>query len=604
MKLSKMEVLQLLASPFGLPFTDDFSASKPQWRGATWSVAGGVSSNTPALNAANQITNGDMELDDATWVFSGTPTTNERSSTQAHAGTYSRHVVVDAAFEGIQGQRTRVTDVWYQHSAWVFGNNTKLILDVKYRTSAYYALTTGGTAGQTIPASWTELICTQWDQNALSASDYRRNISANLSTTADFYIDDIATIPLTLSELFRTLPPTRKCVTAQAVISAIKFGCQAGLVINLDSETNPKYFILGYIDNASAFLMKCINGTFTQLATATITYGAAKVLKLVQANDGVTYQLWYDGVQIGADQTVNDPALNNNTIHGLFSTQPGNSLDSYVLSATPFDASTALPSGAVDRIAWISDVHRDSVYRYGSFDDVVARVNALEGVSSVINTGDTSDDSMAVEFSDYLTYMAALEAGIDQYIIPGNHDEGGLAGEADPIDWTNYDAAFGSTHHFALTAGPFRIIGIPTPKHRPILPSLYYEVPQASKDFLLAELQGLGGLTPIIMAHVPIGDLGAADEAEIAGLCATYGVVAWLNGHDHKICGTSIYGSMTVVEGASTLSTGIISTPLDTTHYGGMMVCDIYSDRMEISTTIARHPFTTFPGSIPVTISA
>lgn len=47
------------------------------------------------------VTNGDMELD-ASWTDDGTPTTNERSSEQAYAGTYSRKIVV-AGNSGIGG---------------------------------------------------------------------------------------------------------------------------------------------------------------------------------------------------------------------------------------------------------------------------------------------------------------------------------------------------------------------------------------------------------------------------------------------------------------------------------------------------------------------
>lgn len=49
---------------------------------------------------AELITNGDMALD-ANWTDHNTPVTNERSTEQKHAGTYSRKVVTNADNEGI-----------------------------------------------------------------------------------------------------------------------------------------------------------------------------------------------------------------------------------------------------------------------------------------------------------------------------------------------------------------------------------------------------------------------------------------------------------------------------------------------------------------------
>ena len=65
------------------------------------------------------ITNGSCEAD-ANYTSYGTPTTHERSSSQAHNGTYSRRAVTDAVNEGfyqdvttVVGQNYRVTCMIY-----------------------------------------------------------------------------------------------------------------------------------------------------------------------------------------------------------------------------------------------------------------------------------------------------------------------------------------------------------------------------------------------------------------------------------------------------------------------------------------------------------
>jgi len=71
------------------------------------------------------ITNGDMEID-GNWANYGAPTTNERSNTQAHSGTYSRKIVHSAggAREGIRGDTfATVTGKCYTASFWVRGSH-------------------------------------------------------------------------------------------------------------------------------------------------------------------------------------------------------------------------------------------------------------------------------------------------------------------------------------------------------------------------------------------------------------------------------------------------------------------------------------------------
>jgi lysophospholipase L1-like esterase len=101
-------------------------------------------------------------------------------------------------------------------------------------------------------------------------------------------------------------------------------GFQAGIICNLDSKTSPANFVLADHNRTNAYLIKCVAGVYTELIAAAATYVADADIEI--RKNGTTYQLWYNNVQIGADQTITDAGIINNTIHGAFSTDASNLL--------------------------------------------------------------------------------------------------------------------------------------------------------------------------------------------------------------------------------------------------------------------------------------
>ena len=78
-----------------------------------------VDVNEPVLGA-ELVTNGTMEAD-SNWSNYNSPTTNERSSEQAHSGTYSRKFITDANYEGIISDGyTTTTGKHYIVSFWIY----------------------------------------------------------------------------------------------------------------------------------------------------------------------------------------------------------------------------------------------------------------------------------------------------------------------------------------------------------------------------------------------------------------------------------------------------------------------------------------------------
>jgi hypothetical protein len=87
--------------------------------------------------------------------------------------------------------------------------------------------------------------------------------------------------------------------------------------------------VLAYRDATKCYLDQCVDGTYTNLISQTVSYVAGATLQAVKV--GQTVQLFYNDTQIGTDQTI-DAGIATNTIHGMFGTYGGNKLDRFFAS--------------------------------------------------------------------------------------------------------------------------------------------------------------------------------------------------------------------------------------------------------------------------------
>lgn len=126
------------------------------------------------------------------------------------------------------------------------------------------------------------------------------------AASGDITIDDVTCKKLTLSSLLAALGSLSRQTGTFTCQPTVTDDTQAGLVFNYLDANN---FVVMYVDRAAvsvdkAYLVKCVAGTYTEVESDTITYGAATELKCVV--DGTTYKLYYDDVQVGSDQTISD----------------------------------------------------------------------------------------------------------------------------------------------------------------------------------------------------------------------------------------------------------------------------------------------------------
>jgi hypothetical protein len=128
-----------------------------------------------------------MELD-SNWSSIGSPATNERSSTQAHAGTYSRKFVPDAAHEGISSDAfAELAGALYKGTAYSYPPLAK--------TRFYY---NGASLSNVDSPGYSTLTPTTWNLQTLYATAAGTGTSGYLKFTSHsessgtWYIDDVS----------------------------------------------------------------------------------------------------------------------------------------------------------------------------------------------------------------------------------------------------------------------------------------------------------------------------------------------------------------------------------------------------------------------------
>lgn len=158
-------------------------------------------------------------------------------------------------------------------------------------------------------------------------------------------LDNLSLKPIVTNTLFSDTQSTSTATDVSADWS-ITAGTQAGVVAALDSTSTPLYYVLGYYWNAGdgggrVRMDKVINGTITNLVSVFVAYSANATIEIKR--DDNTFQIYYNGIQRGTDQTVSDENLG--TIYGAFSTYSASTYSNLNITdngatATPTDTST------------------------------------------------------------------------------------------------------------------------------------------------------------------------------------------------------------------------------------------------------------------------
>lgn len=322
-------------------YTFDFStapdgALPSPLTGSTWAIAGGVAKNTPT-EGAEMYTDPGLEnwasasnLTSWSEYTAGTSTHNQ-DSTAPHGGTYNMRMDIDAG-----GSRTETTQTpartvgnWYKMRAWIKGSaaiTPRLFTDNQQPSSVI---------PQSITTSWLQAIggyLCRINSGATGVQTFGNN-------SLSIHCDDLSHKALTTTELYAYIPPT---VANATVASDWTYAAQnvapAGILMNIDNPANPQNYVAIFLTGANnaVWVSKVVNGApgASQVASIAATYVAGATLQVVKVADN--YKIYYNGVQIGTGggYTISDASIVNNTYHGLFSLDVGNTCDFFSSAPT------------------------------------------------------------------------------------------------------------------------------------------------------------------------------------------------------------------------------------------------------------------------------
>lgn len=135
------------------------------------------------------VTNGDMELD-ANWTSKGTPETNERSATEKHGDTYSRHVIDSTpSLGGIYQKLAMTAGLKYNLDFWYYlVSGESLIARI---TEGDGSETSLGGIECSATGAWTHANVTV-AQTVSGVDGEVHFLNSSSESAAEFYIDDVS----------------------------------------------------------------------------------------------------------------------------------------------------------------------------------------------------------------------------------------------------------------------------------------------------------------------------------------------------------------------------------------------------------------------------
>lgn len=106
----------------------------------------------------------------------------------------------------------------------------------------------------------------------------------------------------------------------------VRSGGVGGIVVRYADANN---YIIAYHDGTNAKLDKVVGGVTTNVLTAVATYAANAKVRVIC--EGTAFRFYYNITKVGADATIADAALQSPTLHGLYTTNTGNTLNNFLM---------------------------------------------------------------------------------------------------------------------------------------------------------------------------------------------------------------------------------------------------------------------------------
>lgn len=343
---------------------------------------------TPTLGS-ELVVNGSMESGSppSGWISGGTTRSAVADERTGGAGVQSMQVTrgsgqtaVNYSYQGVSLMPGR----WYKLDYWMRNVDASVgarIVITNARLSHSYLAAT----------SWTNRTTTG---RALLEPNFMRLFYSTDAEGQSVRYDDVSLKELTFGSLFVELGDIKRQTGVWTARPTIVDQTQCGIAINYDDGNN---FVLAYVarnDDGSdtAYLEKCIAGTWTTVISGTVDYGAGKELKI--GVEGTDYSLFYDGFQVGTATEISDSGLGTE-VYGFstdsesevrqVTTTPFFNVTLATLSNVTQTETTIRPIDAMDGRLYGTDVAMgNELYESEDYGDTWTQIADL-GVGSAIN---------------------------------------------------------------------------------------------------------------------------------------------------------------------------------------------------------------------------
>ncbi len=315
-------------------FEDDFGRANGaignNWNGSTWNIVSGKAVNSPTLGS-ELLTDPGLEANYTagkcdTLTLNGSPASITQS-TDVHGGSKAQQMQPNAFNNRLNWPTAAgVARQWYQFSVWtkrLSGSNT----GTRIRLFQTNMLPVNTIESPIIDASYKQLKISGLSTDTNALFRYPAVEAAGSSPFSSVVVDDGSFKAITFSSLFAMRP----LASADGVIK-IKFTTVDdtffGIVARADTQTSPTNFIMALLKRHPSYsgaglievhLLKKVGTTYTavvQNLSFTEVADAWFELRL----SGSTVSMWYNGAQVGTNQTISNAEILSNGYHGMFST--------------------------------------------------------------------------------------------------------------------------------------------------------------------------------------------------------------------------------------------------------------------------------------------
>lgn len=308
--------------------------------GATWATDGnGRVYNTPTLTGSELIVNGEFTTDTSSWITTGNVVMTRRDFTASPdidptggADDYGVEIQFVSSGTAIRQEAPTTAGGWYSLAARQYSPSSNSTPTIGRLTMVGHATID---CFSLLADQWTNLTTTA--RATASTTSMRPRLNSAGATLGDkAYYDAISAKRLDLASMFATANVGASNAPVAAKIYDNPNGTQVGVSANMDSAGTPANFLVGYLDGiGNARLEKCVAGTYTSLISASVSFVSNAAIE-IRRPSGNTFQLWYNGSQVGSDQTVSDAGIIGNTLYGVFSTHAGNMISQIFINGQQY----------------------------------------------------------------------------------------------------------------------------------------------------------------------------------------------------------------------------------------------------------------------------